>query len=268
MRELAGSVGCHGSSRLIHRKVPFPTLLLALVLALLLTGCWDYTELNSLDIVVGLALDVGEQKSHLLSVELVAFEDGHQTGRILTAEGDDYDECVHSIVRQLGRRPNLSHAKMLLFSEEFARRNMTDFLNWATQDHNIPFGILMAMVQDDYALQLLRAGNEPLPHSLSLASMLHNDQANGKIHANPLYEFYNATMTVGAIVSVPVLRLREEPDYGGAAEGPGSAGGDIAPAPESAQSELGRGRQHAYFVGVQLFAGGVPITDDYFRVVE
>lgn len=241
-----------------------PALLPALCLALL-TGCWDYAEINRQDIVVGMALDVGAEKEHLLSVEIVAFESGSQTGRVLTAEGDNYDECIHNIIRQLGRYPNFSHAKILLFSQEYARRNMGDFLHWAAEDHTFPFGILMAVVEEVTALQLLRTGSDYLPYSLSLASMLHSDQANGKIHANPLYEFYNATVEGDTIVSIPALTLRSDPDaQEEEAEPEGLHSGGEKAAPESAQSDGMQGKRHAYYLGVRLFVNGAPVEEDYF----
>ncbi|NLT58412.1 MAG: hypothetical protein GXX99_05565, partial [Clostridiales bacterium] len=183
--------------------------LLSIVACLLtLTGCWDYTELNQEELVIGISLDVGQSKAYLLAVEVVCFDGEEVSGRVHMAEGDNLDECVHGLVRQLGQFPLLPHASVLLFSEEIARQNLMPVLEWIVKDRKIPLGILLTMVERGPAYELMQAGIGKLPRSLTIAEMLHDELTYGKIHAIPLYVFYDEATTLGKTSSVPSIMLR------------------------------------------------------------
>ncbi len=216
------------------------TCLIVFLFAFSLCSCWDYTELNQRHIATGLSIDHGESLPYLMTVELMSFEGGKATDRLICAEGDSLDSCVQGLIRQLGRTPYWNHAKLILLEESLFEKEGVSLLDWFLRAHDFSLGILVAEAQGCAAYEILSCSMGADPNALVINQMLDDQIAFGQIPACPLYHLYNAMMGDGQSVSVPRLTLisqREgisEPDSSG--EGSSSGGSSSSGKPDSSDS--------------------------------
>jgi spore germination protein KC len=106
-----------------------------LVIAVLLqTGCWSRIEVSDLGVVAGLAVDTGEQMPVRMTLYISRspgagpFERG-QSQWVVAREGRNVADAISQIRRASARRISLHHLRMVLVSEEYARRGMDEVLD-------------------------------------------------------------------------------------------------------------------------------------------
>lgn len=102
-----------------------------LMLCLLLTGCWDRTEMDDLAFVVLLGLDQAEPPDQLLvSMQVVrpgALRPGRSGGgqeqawEVISAAGESVTHAQRRLLHRSARYPLLSHAAGVVVGEELAR---------------------------------------------------------------------------------------------------------------------------------------------------
>lgn len=103
-------------------------LLLAALVSL--SGCWSRIELNDLGIVLGMAVDVGEEEPVRMTFYIPRTQYGGQEGGIgrgpapvwaVTREASSISEALQEIRMAASRRIALDHLRVLLIGEEYAR---------------------------------------------------------------------------------------------------------------------------------------------------
>lgn len=95
----------------------------------ILSGCWDYREINELSIVSGLAIDSDSAgKGYSLTAEIVDFgvagkENKIQSKRI-QADGKTIFDAVRNIIKLSAKRLYWSHANIVIISQDIARKGI------------------------------------------------------------------------------------------------------------------------------------------------
>ncbi|MDZ5474038.1 Ger(x)C family spore germination protein [Bacillus sp. 31A1R] len=104
---------------------------------LILAGCWDRVELNDVSIVSGLAVDPGEEKRYMVTIEIVnappfSKQGGGDSAPVITftLEGDTMAEILQRMNIGVTRQLIFSHTRVLFISEEIARQGVIGFLEY------------------------------------------------------------------------------------------------------------------------------------------
>ncbi|WP_068504953.1 Ger(x)C family spore germination protein [Paenibacillus kribbensis] len=115
-------------------KAVISTILILSLLASLLTGCWDRRELNEIGITVGLGVDKeGDQvrvSAQVVVPSEVASKSRSSKGApaviLFDVTAPTLYEAIQKITEISPRIIYLSHIRMLVFGEEFARQGIAD----------------------------------------------------------------------------------------------------------------------------------------------
>lgn len=120
--------------------------LIMLILGSLLSGCWDRKELNQLAIITGLGVDwEAERRKVKISAEVIIPSKMQNTqgnggsgsdNAVLLAkgEGDTMFQAIRRTTFTTTRRLNLTHNKVILFSEALAREGLYPILDLLIRD--------------------------------------------------------------------------------------------------------------------------------------
>ncbi len=118
------------------------------VFSLLLSGCWDYSELEKRAFIIGLGIDEAKTAKHpnkAYEITLQAIEPSAETtagnpgtpgaqskqGYInFTVTASSISKAIEDIVYQSERLPNLSHLQVLLISEKVAKKGFEDLYDF------------------------------------------------------------------------------------------------------------------------------------------
>ncbi|WP_436235213.1 Ger(x)C family spore germination protein [Paenibacillus sp. LjRoot153] len=107
------------------------------IVSIFLTGCWSHYELTDLVFVMGLAIDTKQDGTVQITTQYykpkggkINSQDIGTTSFNVISTGDSVLPAIRKITGELGRRSQWSHMRVILISEDTARRtNVGDLLD-------------------------------------------------------------------------------------------------------------------------------------------
>ena len=120
--------------------------LILLCISVLLTGCWDYQEVDRLASVIAIGLDrIPENKIVILTVQIASPKakgsskqsDGQGGGgayTIMNSEGKSLSEAIRNLGKQSSRRILLSHCKLIVLGKDLAETGIGEILDDLKRD--------------------------------------------------------------------------------------------------------------------------------------
>lgn len=111
-----------------------------LLMILTLSGCQNQRELNSIGIVLGVALDTSDNPGEIeMTAQLVNAADIKTSGSSpyinITASGTDVMSIFRGFTHEISRKLYIPHNQVLIFGEEKARSGVRDSLDFFLRDH-------------------------------------------------------------------------------------------------------------------------------------
>lgn len=113
------------------------SILITTIALFLLTGCYNSTELDDLAYVIGIAIDKGEEKKFLITLQVAVptkiasegSEPGKDSSTLITTESDSLSSAISYASSRTSKEIRLSHNKIIVFSEEIAKTELTNCVN-------------------------------------------------------------------------------------------------------------------------------------------
>ncbi|MFD0959196.1 Ger(x)C family spore germination protein [Paenibacillus chungangensis] len=195
---------------------------LLLVVAVLLTGCWNRRELNDLSIVAGLGIDKWKDK-YMLTVQVVdpaevAAKQG-ASGRspvtTYSATGDTLFEAIRKMTTVTSRKLYFSHLRILVLGEELAREGIAETIDLWSRDPETrtDFYLLVARgMQAQKVLEVLTP-MEKIPANKLMASLEVSEKAWAPTVSIQLDELITDIVSEGkqpVLTGVSILGNQEE----------------------------------------------------------
>lgn len=118
------------------------TLILSISITFLLVGCWDYSEINDMDIPIGMAVDYisepGGKTEYLITSEMISIQNkGAQStlsSKLVEAKGNSLFEAVRKLIETNGKVAFWPHTKVIILGEDFARNGILPAIDYAMRD--------------------------------------------------------------------------------------------------------------------------------------
>lgn len=114
--------------------------LIIIPIILLLTGCWNYYELNNLAITTGIAIDKKEDKyevTYLISnakKNEVSSKEGEAGTTTYKGIGDTIQEAINDIELKMPFEPYNGHLVITIISDEVAKEGIENILDYLARD--------------------------------------------------------------------------------------------------------------------------------------
>jgi len=130
-------------------------------MSILLSGCWDSKELTDITITTALGIDKVDDEYKVTAQILNPSEIAGQTAtsrpsvNTYTETGDTLIEAIRRLTKRIPRKMYLSHLRIVVFGEEFAREGIAGVLDFLSRDHEMRTDFFFAVVKDDTATDLL-----------------------------------------------------------------------------------------------------------------
>ena len=107
----------------------------------LLTGCWNYRELNQLAISTGIAVDKAEDGKYEVSVLIsnakksqVSSKEGESQTIVYSDKGNTISEAIRNINLQLSKDIYIGHLTVIVINEEVAKDGLYPILDYFLRD--------------------------------------------------------------------------------------------------------------------------------------
>lgn len=195
--------------------------LLIIPLILLLTGCWNYRELNQLAITTGIAID---KEDNIYKVTIMIANSKKDTGSdgSITPSAAVYDgtgktiyEAFKDTSLSVSKQIYLSHIDVLVLSEEIASNNLTDVIAFLFRYPQTRNNFYLVLAKEQTASEILKVTTplETFP-SQNLAKNLEiTNKLQGFTYTVDFTEFTKSLVSKGinpVLPSVTVIGDSEE----------------------------------------------------------
>ncbi|MEI7028378.1 Ger(x)C family spore germination protein [Paenibacillus sp. y28] len=207
---------------MITRRLP--VLLLICLLASCLSACWGRIESDEVEYVLGAAIDVGQNKEIILSVQTPVLEALKSKGmggaeslekeKTISVSGRTVTEAVRKYTEVIGRDLFWSHLKVLLISEEAARRGVEKFMDFFSSEQELR-GSSRVCIVSGQAKDVLEANPDIRVIASDYLVNLIQRSKRTAYSQDVLLSDFNRTLAdpLGGQPFLPIIRLFSQTEY-------------------------------------------------------
>lgn len=193
-------------------------LLLALLLIIFFTGCYDRRELDDLAIVVGLGVDLADDGDILATVEIVnpqvlgnkSAGGGGEPVWVIESKGQTLFEAIWRMIHQSPNKLFFSHNQIIVIGEELANKDIflvTDFLLRDEEPREDAYLIVAEGKAGDIIRAKIGIGSVP---ALAIEKMISSNWATSQAPMSQLIAFAKQTVAKAPGVVLGRIALRSE----------------------------------------------------------
>ncbi len=196
------------------KKLFLKMIVLILIAAnvFMVSGCWNYREIDEMEIILGAAIDYDEKSNKvILTAEYVKRSgggEGEVGPEVVKTEGENVFDAVRNLVIKTGRKALWSHTKVLIISEDVARRKeqLISIMDWVQRLTETRDDIWILLSKEKTAGEILEMGIEAQKMvSMDLTDLLKNEGSISKFHAVPIWQFIDRIAADGISPTIPTV---------------------------------------------------------------
>lgn len=196
---------------MIHKRTY--TITLILLSAFILTGCWNYREVDNFSIVAGVAIDKTEDGRYDLSIEIVDLSGDNISskivGCIVESTGSTLFDAVRKSLSVTAPKLYWSHAEVVIISKEVAQDSVFQILDWFARDSEPRLNTNLLISGEESAKALFETqGLTEGIRSYELNKMLDAQENLQRAPKIEVYEFNNLLAEEGVSAYMPIVRSK------------------------------------------------------------
>ncbi|MDF2557248.1 MAG: spore gernimation protein GerC [Bacillales bacterium] len=193
-------------------KISFLVLMI-LVTSFLVTGCWNYKEIDKMAIVSGVAVDKGKKEKIRLTVEIIQVSGGSNSvtsPKVITTEGKTIFDAARNAISIVGKKLYWSHVKVLIISKELAKKDVIPIMDWYKRDSETRFDVNLLISKGDCAAEIL-TGKILTDQIMSfeLSNMIKNQKNLSKAPQSNMVVYCNQLEGEGIQPVLPTIELKK-----------------------------------------------------------
>ncbi|KGE19513.1 Ger(x)C family spore germination protein [Paenibacillus wynnii] len=190
--------------------------MLFLLLLLSISGCWNYTEVEEISIVAGVAIDKEKATGKiLLTAETIDTSGGggpenQASSTISSLAGDTMFDIVRSMITMTGNKLFWSHAKAIIISEEMAKEGVLRVIDWYSRDTETRSDVYIFIAKEKNArdiLNLNKTKNTIL--SFELGDMMQHERHVSTAPVSDIWDFFDKLESSGQHAIAPLVYINE-----------------------------------------------------------
>jgi spore germination protein KC len=196
-------------------------------MVLILSGCWDHRELSEITVVVGMAVDKGDNGKYTLTIEGINAKElsdktssGFATSIFYALEGDTLAELSQKMNVGISKNLIYSHMKVLVISEEVLRDGLIDFLDFLERNREIRDDFNLVTTRNVKAADILGVTylvqkSSSLKLHMQLNSLVESWGGDPNIRLNDFIQAYTSAGRRGVMAA---LTIQGDPEKGESVE--------------------------------------------------
>lgn len=176
------------------------------ILLFLLSGCWNYREIDLLGIVIGMAVDEGENQKYRITVEIVSPAEGEgasPTSKFVESEGDTLFDAARNMIQYFPKRLYFAHMDVVVISESVARQGVLELVDWVNRDAEPRRSVNVLISKEKTASEILK--HEKLVLDIQSFELDRMVTAQISLHKAPQNNFQNLIESLISDGIAPVL---------------------------------------------------------------
>jgi spore germination protein KC len=179
----------------------------------LLSGCWNYREIESLAIVSGVAIDKGQKEgNYLVTFEIVSFKGGGKEAKIesekIESEGTTIFDASRNAVRISAKRLFWSHASVAIISQDIARKSIIEIADFINRDAEPREQMNMLISKEKTAKELLQQQSMTTEiRAYEMRDMIKNSTSLSKVPEAQIHDVINMLAGDGIALTLPAVGI-------------------------------------------------------------
>lgn len=189
-------------------------IVILIIYICLLTGCWNYKEVEQLAIVSGVAVDKAGEDKVLITTEIVSLQQEQNQSKLkpiyVQAVGHTFFEAIRSMIAIQGKRMYWSHAKTVIISEELAKEGIGKYLDFIYRDAEVRDDMWVLLSKERTAMEIFNS--KPTFENLvsfEIDDTMRAEESVSQYPAVELYEFIDKLMKKESSMTIPTVMLIE-----------------------------------------------------------
>lgn len=180
-------------------------------------GCWNYTEIDDMTIVAGVAVDRDPKSGKLmLTAELVntkgSLEQSQNNAYLVSLAGNTMFEIVRGMIAMTGKKLFWSHAKTIILSEEVAREGIVNVMDWFSRDTETRADVYVFVSREKTAHEVLEfKENVNSLVSFDLYEVMRDEKHVSNAPVIEIWDFIDRMESPGKAAIAPDVSLRSSP---------------------------------------------------------
>jgi spore germination protein KC len=186
--------------------------LIITIFPILLCGCWNYSEIDTLAIVTGLAIDKNIiTNKYIITIEVVTSESQGSTStissKLYSSEGSSIFNAERNMVSKVSLALFWSQAKVIIIGESVANDGLIPVIDWIHRDSDLRSDMWLLISKNTPAAEILKANIKPNEIvSFNLDNSMNIQKLLSTFPASMLYSFINGLSSEGKPETVAVVR--------------------------------------------------------------
>ncbi|MCT4687821.1 Ger(x)C family spore germination protein [Vallitalea sp.] len=192
-----------------------------IITCILLVGCWDYKEIDEVEIVLGIGVDSHitpakevdkiSETQYLVTYEIVGIESeqGQLKSRVLKDKGNTLFRAIRKIIEKNGKRVYLAHTKILIISEELAKQGITEILDYTMRDAEYRPDVYVLITDNCNAEEMFKDDVTDVA-SMRLSDTLKNQNKIGTFESSTVWNIIDKMTKKGFEPAIPLISMDKD----------------------------------------------------------
>jgi spore germination protein KC len=179
---------------------------------LIFTACWNYREINELNIISGFFIDVGE-KGYKYSITAEVLAPKLVTGkniiksRFIESQGDTIFKAIRNIAEVDGKKAYSSHAKVMIISKAVAEQGLISVIDFIYRNPEPRSDVHIIIADMSETKQIFKLYGEDV--SIRVDEILGDESQITTYKSVDLRQYLNALNNEGISPVAPIIYLSE-----------------------------------------------------------
>ncbi|MCM1052976.1 MAG: Ger(x)C family spore germination protein [Ruminococcus sp.] len=191
-------------------------ILILLIIPLILSGCYDYNELNDLAIISGVGIDY-EDDNFILTFEILSTKkEGEKSGSSgtynITTKGKTIAEAFSNSGNNLDKVPYFEHIDIIVISEDIAYNHLDEVSEYLIRSTEVRNEFYMAIGKNYTSKEIISKTSKEKPSSAQvIVGLLENSKDTSSAGYYDLFtRSVSKMITDGKDAILPIVTLNEE----------------------------------------------------------
>jgi len=191
-------------------------LIFLLIIPFILSGCYDYNELNDIAIVSGVAIDYIDDKYNvtfeIISTKKTGDTSGSTSSYTVTSSANTISEAFLKAGNSMDKVAYYDHIEIVVISEYVAKEKLSEVSEYLIRSSKLRNEFYMAIAKDTTAKNLLSTTNKekPIASEFMISLLEHSDDADSAGYYAPFTEILSSILTNGEDALISAFTVKDD----------------------------------------------------------
>jgi len=203
-------------------------LFLCVILTASLCGCWNYIDVESEFVVMGVIVDKDKQTNEFrITAEIaksVGGKDSKLVTRVESSNGATIFDAIRNIISKVGAKLYWGHTMVYIISESIANEGILDVMSMLSNQTQMRSDMFIMICEDD-SIDKVFDFKDPIHETVSqhLHDLFESFEASGKFRRCPMFKVLQELTSEEICLMLPYIKVVREDSQSQDSDGAASA---------------------------------------------